>query len=194
MTNWNRSSDRRPTITPTVSIEANDVEIEEYAQRFPKIADVLRQMLPSLGLMAKLSSATKESKGVPVSRAAVPEYLGDYHILREIGRGGMGVVYEAEQKSLGRRVALKVLPFHRTDGSALPQAFSARSPGGRAPAPYQHRAGLRCGRARRDSLLHHAVHRGARIGSGHHRAQASAAIDRSIGKHDGWRWRFGLGA
>jgi hypothetical protein len=64
-----------------------------------------------------------------------PGVLGDFRILREVGRGGMGVVYEAEQLSLGRRVALKVLPFAATMDLRHLQRFQNEA---RAAACLQH--------------------------------------------------------
>ena len=49
--------------------------------------------------------------------------LGDFRLVRELGRGGMGIVYEAEQLSLRRRVALKVLPFAATLDARQIQRF-----------------------------------------------------------------------
>jgi hypothetical protein len=61
--------------------------------------------------------------------------LGDFRIIRELGRGGMGVVYEAEQMSLGRRVALKVLPFAATMDPRQLQRFQNEA---RAAASLEH--------------------------------------------------------
>ena len=89
------------------------IDMSELLIRYPDLSETLQEYLPSLAWL-RAGFADLNDLDAPAwttDFTSSPRRLGDYELLRQIGRGGMGVVYEAQQQSLDRRVALKILPF-----------------------------------------------------------------------------------
>ncbi|MHB1425069.1 MAG: serine/threonine-protein kinase [Gemmataceae bacterium] len=83
--------------------------LKEYLDKYPELADDIRTLFPAL---VEIEEVKEDQGETAVVETPALRQVGDYHIVREVGRGAMGVVYEAEQVSLGRRVAVKVLAAH----------------------------------------------------------------------------------
>jgi WD40 repeat protein len=103
--------------------------LAEYTERYPELAEEILLVFPALVEMEQLGplpgagEVTGSFAGSEPAEGPAIRRIGDYRILREIGRGGMGVVYEAEQESLGRHVALKMLPGYARQDLKLRERF-----------------------------------------------------------------------
>ncbi|MBL8693680.1 MAG: protein kinase [Planctomycetes bacterium] len=116
-----------------------EIDIESFCSRHPEFADELRDAIHDYIGIVEQSLAQDRSQPVSSKRAerglASGSVLGDYRIIRELGRGGMGIVYLAEQVSLPRHVALKVLSPFVASAAANAERFRAEA---RAAAALNH--------------------------------------------------------
>ena len=91
--------------------------LSEYTGKYPELAEAIVDLFPALVVLERVKPASEGrtfsdglAAGLPLDQLGqARDRLGDFRILREVARGGMGVVYEAVQESLGRHVALKIL-------------------------------------------------------------------------------------
>jgi serine/threonine protein kinase len=105
------------------------VDVEAIALAHPELGDELRQ----LWAMAQLAAAFVSSPTIlhtpsdTTTETPRPDSFGDYEILEELGRGGMGVVYLARQRSLGRLVAIKMMRDARLSSESDRARFLAEA-------------------------------------------------------------------
>jgi serine/threonine protein kinase len=103
------------------------ISVEAYAAQHPAQAGELRRLLPAVAFLERNKPAFRGSGFSAEPRletqSPIITRLGDNRLVREIGRGGMGIVYEAEQESLGRRVAIKILPARAHESPSSRERF-----------------------------------------------------------------------
>jgi eukaryotic-like serine/threonine-protein kinase len=90
--------------------DGNPLDVEALIEQQPEVGDEVAEILETAAMLERMREQQILAAGGPAIGHRVPDHLGEFEIVREIGRGGMGVVFEAVQQPLNRRVAVKVLP------------------------------------------------------------------------------------
>ncbi|WP_157605426.1 serine/threonine-protein kinase [Schlesneria paludicola] len=83
--------------------------IEEYERRAPEHRGMIRSLFTTIAMIERTIRRETTQRRTPRPTISKHKVIGDFSIVREMGRGGMGIVFEAIQQSLKRRVALKIL-------------------------------------------------------------------------------------
>ncbi|MEY4672567.1 MAG: Serine/threonine-protein kinase PrkC [Planctomycetota bacterium] len=96
--------------------QGGSADVAAFCAAHPQHAEALAAVLPMLLALEQAKARRSSTTGTAPLAVPALQRLGEYRIVREVGRGGMGVVFEAVQEPLERRVALKVLP-QATGGS-----------------------------------------------------------------------------
>ena len=114
------------------------ISIDQYVRENPELAPRIRRVFPALMAMESVALVVSDESGSePCAGTLSTRYIriGDYQIIRQIGQGGMGVVYLAEQTGTERLVALKILPEHVAGSDENRERFEKEA---RATARLQH--------------------------------------------------------